>query len=782
MVMKIGEGRKDMKDKVSKILVSLLIAMLLAVPIVAAWDVPTPPGHVADSLWLEPVTTTLDTSYVSAGYTFVVTVYLNATGFAIAGWAFKLEYDNTWLDCIDASWSGTGGAKSQLFEKAGAAGNPALLPTYGSNYVLFGEAVAGGPTQKYPNGTHCPSSVAYVTFNVTKVPIKGEATYYSALNMSKFFGVQSPEDFIYDSTVTDQLDAVFDANATLAWVAPPKAKFVTVPAYKEYDQYTHAIGQVFDVDINIAGYYASWGMTNATFHLGYDPAIITADLVTINTGEWNLVSLNNDTVNGFVNVTVDSFSGSEDNTSVPVATIKFRVLVQMDAPPAPSGSYNETALHFDVSEIWDHQYRIDKDPVDGLVRIYAYQALTLPYLAVKPNSIIFGPAPALGEEFDVNIDICNLHFAWYLVGLDFRLSYDPSLLSVVEVVEGPYLPQFNQSVTPMPTIFIAFDEGTYITGMDLILPNETGQYPAPVAGADPPENGTIAIITFKVMAQDNACTPENYTCGLNLYDIMMVDKADGQVPYAAPENATYLIYGSFEVGRWIDVFTQYPAPFGGQGLNQPSDMFWPQKEVCLTAYVAYNCWPLQNKLVTFTVYDNQGSVWTQLTAPTNTTGYAYVCFRMPWPCEDPESLFGVWSVTADVDIACVVINDTVEFHYDYLINIVKVTTDKYYYNHCEYVNVHVEFTSHAQQTYNVSLTVTIHDNLNYPIATQTIEFTIGGATFCTPKEYEKDFSLHILKFASAGEAIVFATSRLLWNGVWTAAGPMAMTTIYILPS
>jgi hypothetical protein len=78
--------------------------------------------------------------------------------------------------------------------------------------------------------------------------------------------------------------------------------------------------------------------------------------------------------------------------------------------------------------------------------------------------------------------------------------------------------------------------------------------------------------------------------------------------------------------------------------------------------------------------------------------------------------------------------------------------------------------------------VTIHDNLNYPIASQTKEFQIGGATYCTAKEYEKDFSLlYILKFASSGGAIVYVTSRLLWNGQWVAAGPMATTAIYILP-
>jgi hypothetical protein len=301
-------------------------------------------------------------------------------------------------------------------------------------------------------------------------------------------------------------------------------------------------------------------------------------------------------------------------------------------------------------------------------------------------------------------------------------------------------------------------------------------------GGATPQNGTIAKITFEVIKQDTGCTPITYTSTFNLYDITMVDKDGGYVPYDSPKNGTYAINGSYEVGRLIDVYTQYPAPYGGQGIGANSDMFWPQKEVCVTAYVTYNCWPLQNKLVTFTLLDNQGGVWSQLVDPTDTDGYAHACFRMPWPCDDPESLFGVWSITADVDIACIVVNDTVRFHYDYLVNILKVTTDKYYYLHCETVHITVNFTSHAQQNYTVAIWVTIHDNLNYPIGATSLTFTVGGAVYCTAKQYLKPFDIHVDKFAAAGEAIVYASPRLLWNGSWVAAGPMASKTIYILPA
>jgi hypothetical protein len=442
-------------------------------------------------------------------------------------------------------------------------------------------------------------------------------------------------------------------------------------------------------------------------------------------------------------------------------------------------------------------------PVNGGVTVQAFQSAPTPWIVVEPSTTSIGPAPSIGTTFCVDIAITHLSYVWRLCGVDFEVSYNPSVLSVVSIAEGPYFPHYNQSMIPPATVFNGFDGGTYVAGLDLILPDpnapdEAHLYPAELPGGTTPPNyvdsngSVVATICFRVIAQDVSCTPLNYTVNFNVIDDMAVGP-DGirYIPLDA-YNASVTVYGSFETGRFIDVFTEYPAPYGGQGDFMPSDMFWPQKLVCLTAYVSYNCWPLQQKLVTFTIFDNNGNVWTQLTAATNTTGYAEVCFRMPWPCDNPESLFGVWSARADVDIACVGMYDIVTWHYDYIINIVKVTADKFYYNHGEYVCVNVNFTSNAELTYHVGMYVTIMDNLSYPIATEGVEFDIGGAQYCTPKQYWHDFCLYIPKFAAAGGAIVLATSRLYWDGrysaepwpvpQWVAAGPMATTAIYILPS
>jgi len=420
----------------------------------------------------------------------------------------------------------------------------------------------------------------------------------------------------------------------------------------------------------------------------------------------------------------------------------------------------------------------------------------------------FGPAPALGTEFDVDVNIATLSRYWYMVLYQTRITYDPTLLEVVDVTEGPFLTHLTWN--KYGTIFgsVDYPGGTpppqafppHVMTFGFLLPNGTGVYDQtifPYTGSPLKADPTLYTIRFRIITQDVDCdlycTNRTAPFGIMPFwwgwpepDKWFMDR-NGDViggDWSKMENGTYYIHGSAQVGRVIDVYTQYPAPFGGQGPNQWSDMFWPQKEVILCANVTYNCWPTQAKIVNFIVYDTWGDVWTVLEGITDEDGVACASFRIPWPCPsymDPERLFGVWTVVADVDLACEVINDTLWFHYDYLINIIDVDTDKYYYAHCEDVEITVTFTSYARQTYEARIWVVIHDELNVPIAIAYKNVTIEGAEICQVRRYVEEFTLHIEKFAFAGYAIVHAIPKFFWGGYWTAAGPELTAEIYILP-
>jgi hypothetical protein len=227
------------------------------------------------------------------------------------------------------------------------------------------------------------------------------------------------------------------------------------------------------------------------------------------------------------------------------------------------------------------------------------------------------------------------------------------------------------------------------------------------------------------------------------------------------------------LGRVIDIYTQYPWPYGGQGPNAPSDMFWPQKEVIICANVTYNNWPEQQKDVAFHVYMPDGygglELYTILYGKTNEYGMACVAFRLPWPCYDWPDVIGVWCIEAFVDIACEVVNDTLCFHYDYLVNIVDVETDKAEYKHCEDIFVTVYFTSHSQMDRNVTITVTILDETGVPFGYAEVEVTVGGTVFCEAKCYMIQVSMHVVKWARAGVATIYVGS---YDAFGAPAGPV----------
>jgi hypothetical protein len=219
-------------------------------------------------------------------------------------------------------------------------------------------------------------------------------------------------------------------------------------------------------------------------------------------------------------------------------------------------------------------------------------------------------------------------------------------------------------------------------------------------------------------------------------------------------------------GAWIDVYTQYPPPYGGQGPHNPSDMFWPQKEVLLCANVTYNFWPEQQKDVAFEIKDPHMNVWGVWYGRTNEDGVACVSVRLPWPCDDPEYYFGVWHVYATVDVACIVVNDTLDFHYDYLVRIFEVTADKEAYKHCEYINLEICYGTHAMQYYNITFTMTATDETGVPFGFDYLMQTIGGAVFCQYAMGCLNLTVHIPKFARAGLAVIYigALSDFPQNG------------------
>ena len=118
----------------------------------------------------------------------------------------------------------------------------------------------------------------------------------------------------------------------------------------------------------------------------------------------------------------------------------------------------------------------------------------------------------------------------------------------------------------------------------------------------------------------------------------------------------------------LDIWTQN----GGQGLNAPASAFGPQQLVDLTAYVTFNGAPVVDKTVTFDIYLN-GVYIDVVTASTDSTGYAYASYRLPWQDTNPTSYFGTVTVTGSVDVSQVTLTDTCQFYYGYQLSLQPIT-------------------------------------------------------------------------------------------------------------
>ena len=556
--------------------------------------------------------------------------------------------------------------------------------------------------------------------------------------------------------------------------AQSQAKIFVDPPSLEYYTYEKGAGDTIQINVSIANIT---GLAGIEFILEWDPTVlkgVSMEEVLFHSvtpeAEWsNIWMLKHEVADdhvwysytwmdmsaalagGYAPIDVNTTTYPPEGKAT-VATITLEIVRE----PTKAEGYIDTVLTFTSHKLGD----VDAQPIDhvaedGYFKLIWGPPTIKPYFSVEPSEY---KARSLGEEFSIDIKINNLAEGWEAVGFEFKLGFNSTLLEVVNVTEGPFLPPFGAAPN-QGTLFMYDIREDHVLVGDVVLPDENGTWHAPFPNGE----GVIATITFRAIYETKF--PEVATCILDLFDTKVGDWMGNPVPQDPEVDGIY--QAPIKVlGRRIDIYTQWPYPYGGQGPNAPSDMFWPQQEVILYANVTYNEWPEQNKRVSFEIRDPHGELWAILTNYTNENGVAFVKFRLPWPCDNPEYWLGEWSVIGTVDIAGEVVNDTLTFHYDYLVHIWSVTTDKAEYAHGEYINVTITYGSKRMQSMNVTIGVTALDETGVPFDKAYVIKQIGGAIYCHYNNDTFSLSLYIPKWARAGTAKLYATalSELPWNG------------------
>ena len=137
-------------------------------------------------------------------------------------------------------------------------------------------------------------------------------------------------------------------------------------------------------------------------------------------------------------------------------------------------------------------------------------------LKVEPETYT---ATRMGETFDINVTINNVEATDKVIGIEFKLHYNTSLLEVVDVAEGPFLAQFNNTPTEPYVYFIYYVEEDYVVVGLYLMPNATGYH-----NVYPEGSGTITTITFKTLPMPSS------QCDLTLDWVLLIDSDGVEIP------------------------------------------------------------------------------------------------------------------------------------------------------------------------------------------------------------------------------------------------------------
>ncbi len=203
-----------------------------------------------------------------------------------------------------------------------------------------------------------------------------------------------------------------------------------------------------------------------------------------------------------------------------VATIILEIL----AEPAPGENVN-CVLDLRETKLGDPSATpIVHDVYDGY---YELSAPPLPPPVLKVAPAVY-QATHRNETFDVNVTIGGMDAGLQAVGVEYKLRYDPTILALESITEGPFMASFA-GLPHQGTLFMTFTGTDYVQVGVVILPDENGTWHEPFPSGD----GTIATITFKV-----AYGPA-VSCDLELIDTKIGDWNAATIPHTT-ENGTFL--------------------------------------------------------------------------------------------------------------------------------------------------------------------------------------------------------------------------------------------------
>jgi len=328
------------------------------------------------------------------------------------------------------------------------------------------------------------------------------------------------------------------------YVDPPSVVFSTVPGEPNYAE----VGDTFDVNVTAADFIAP-GLFAYAFKIHYDPAILNVSSFSRPANhffapDFTPVS-NADPTAGWLEIGASLLGAAPGKTGSGVlATVTFKII---KAPP-PAGAVS-CILEIEDTGFLDY----DLDPCTLTIQ-NGYYEFSPPrpsvYLSVDPPIV---GALNVGDDVSVDIMINDVEKEIKLVGLQWKLHYNTTLLSVLNVTEGDFFKDWAVAagVDPETIYFWWLQEEDYVISFTIYAEFEIA--PPTVF---PSGSGTLATVTFTATYK-----PETgrATCDLVLDKefVMLIDVDENIIPYHHLENGRYEIpvkLGDLNFDGKIDIF------------------------------------------------------------------------------------------------------------------------------------------------------------------------------------------------------------------------------------
>lgn len=346
----------------------------------------------------------------------------------------------------------------------------------------------------------------------------------------------------------------------------------------------------------------------------------------------------------------------------------------------------------------------------------------------------------IGETFTVDVMVSGVDPGAEIIGFQFSIMWDTSLIAPTApyFANGSFLEAFqyngdgviyaqdiNAHNRPPPDNPIAVGWNYSTVGEILMtdsLANNTYHAPFP--------SGSGRLETFYFTAIKATTPPETpITSSINFIpeDFLVLTALGENFGYKTATDAVYKAPVKV-LGVGLDLYTQWPDPWGGQGVNKTSDSFGPQQDIELCAKLTYNEFGVPGKLVAFEIrHTSSESGYTyQFTreAQTDADGVACITFRVPWTgLNSSEDVFGWWYVTAISDLLNKDGTQTVEQLRFYVWWPVEITDIGPKFTNAtqrsggggDTMNFNMTYLTYHMQSVPVLLTASLFDELGFPI-------------------------------------------------------------------